>query len=172
MNKYCDILENAEDGFVDFTFDIIKVKKKLYGGLYLECAASCGETDVGFGLDIRADMQGIENNDPQTFCTYKDGFRFSSLQGLSKKLVPVMLKLYGFEPVNLQMKKSILVECGALSVKPIHFDEEVQFKCFVESTCEEKYAEFYMNIDLKHKKVYMREKDAKYRENIILYLGE
>ncbi len=29
-----------------------------------------------------------------------------------------------------------------------------------------------MNIDLKHKKVYMREKDAKYRENIILYLGE
>lgn len=172
MNQYCDILEHTEDGFVDFSFDIMKVKKKFFGGLYLECSASYRGTDVGFGLEIRTDMQGIVNNDPQTFCTYKDGLRLSFLNGFSKNLIPVMLHLYGFEPVHLQMKKSVLIECGALSENPIHFDEEVQFKCFVEPSCEEKYAEFYMNIDLKRKKVHMREKDVTYRGNIILYLSE
>lgn len=172
MSKYCDILENTEEGFVDLTFDIRKVKKRLLGGLHLECAASYCGADIGFGLDIKPNMQGLRDNDPHTFCTYRDGLSFSYLHGLSEALIPLMLKLYGFEPVNLQMKKSIPVECGALSSDPLSFDKEVRLKCFVEPANEKKYAEFYINVDVKRKKVYMREKDPAYRGNIILYLGE
>ena len=39
MNKYCDICNNKDD-FIDFCFDIIKFKKKLFGNYYIECAAN------------------------------------------------------------------------------------------------------------------------------------
>ena len=39
MQQYCRITHNEDECFVDFSFDIINIKKKLMGGIILECAA-------------------------------------------------------------------------------------------------------------------------------------
>lgn len=117
-------------------------------------------------------MRGIINNDFETFRTYPKGMKLTYQNGLSNDFISSVSRLYGFEIANLRLKESVFIECGALSGNPVNLQrEEVQFKCFLEANDESRYAEFYINIDLPNKKLYLKEKDPDYRENIIRYLS-
>lgn len=59
MQQYCRITHNEDECFVDFSFDIINIKKKLMGGIFLECAACDDGKNVGFCLEIKNNMRGI-----------------------------------------------------------------------------------------------------------------
>lgn len=173
MQQYCRITHNEDECFVDFSFDIINIKKKLMGGIILECAACDNGKNVGFCLEIKNNMRGIANNDFGTFCTYPKGMKLIYQNGLSNDFISSALRLYGFATADLKLKESAYIECGALSGNPMNLQkEEVQFKCFLEANDENKYAEFYINIDLPNKKLYLKEKDPNYRENIIRYFSE
>lgn len=172
MQQYCNMTDNEDEGFVDFSFDIIKIKKMLLGGIILVCAACDEGKNVGFRLEVRSNMQGITNNDFSTFRTYPQGMKLTYQNGLSNDFIASVLRLYGFRPADLRLKESAYIECGALSGNPMNLQKEsVNFKCFVETSDENKYAEFYINIDLQAKKLYFREKDPDYRENIIRYFS-
>lgn len=172
MQQYCKITNDQDEGFVDFSFDIVNIKKKLTGGIILECAACDEGENVGFCLEIKNNMRGIINNDFETFRTYPKGMKLTYQNGLSNDFISSVSRLYGFETANLKLKESVFIECGALSGNPVNLQrEEVQFKCFLEANDESRYAEFYINIDLPNKKLYLKEKDPDYRENIIRYLS-
>lgn len=173
MANYCDILENFEEGFVDLTFDVIKEKKKLLGNLFLDCVASYEGKDIGFTLEVKNNMQGVINNDFNNIKFYKDGLKISYLPGYSDGFEESIVKLYGFEPVNLVLKDELILEVCCLRGNPSDLSKgEVQFKCFAEANNQERYAEFFINIDLVNKKVYLREKSPEYRANIILFFGK
>ena len=172
MQQYCKITQNEEDGFVDLSFDIIDIKKKLLGGIVLKCAACDEGKNVGFCLEIKNNMRGIANGDFRTFCIYPKGLKLTYQNGLSDDFISSVLRLYGFGAADLKLKESAYIECGALNGNPMNLQkEEVQFKCFLEANDENKYAEFYINIDLPNKKLYFKEKDPNYRENIIRYFS-
>ncbi len=172
MQQYCKITNDDDEGFADFSFDIIKIKKKLVGGIILECAACDEGKNVGFCLEIKSNMRGIVNNDFRTFRAYPKGMKLTYQNGLSNDFMSSVSRLYGFGIANLKLKESEFLECGAISGNPVNLRrEEVQFKCFLETNDESKYAEFYINIDLPNKKLYLKEKDPDYRENIIRNLS-
>ena len=53
MQQYCKITHNEDECFVDFSFDIINIKRKLLGRIILECAACDDGKNVGFCLEIK-----------------------------------------------------------------------------------------------------------------------
>ncbi|MGN0691428.1 MAG: hypothetical protein ACI4K7_03670 [Oscillospiraceae bacterium] len=173
MQQYCKLTQTDDEGFVDFSFDIISTKKKLFGSIFLECAACDEGKNVGFCLEIKCNMRGITNNDPRTFCTYPQGMKLTYKNGLSNDLISSISRSYGLEAADLKLKESAYIECGALRGNPMALlKEEVQFKCFLESHDEKKYAEFYFNVDLPNQKLYLKEKTPDYRENIVRYFCE
>ena len=169
MTKYCNIIENSEEGLADFTFDIINYKKKLFGNRYIECAAKDGETIVGFKLEIKGNMTGLVYNDINTWHTYQDGMKILYLDNYSNDLLKVMSKYYELDNNNYKLNSSSMIECGYLMIRPLNYKwTTVKFKCFINSNSNEDiYGEFYINIDLKNKKLYLNEKSTEYRENII-----
>lgn len=173
MKEYCNINNSQEEGFVDLVFDIAKVKKKLNGNLYIECFANDDGTNVGFGLEIKSNMKGIVDSNPETFRSYIDGFKLTYLNGVSDNLIKSLLKLYGFESTDLLLNKTNIIECGILSLEPLDFQNDiVKFKCFLDSQNQKgMYAECYINLDLKNRKLYLNEKSSEYRGNIIKYLS-
>lgn len=76
MQQYCKLTQ-TDDDFVDFSFDIINTKKKLFGSIILECAACNEGKNVGFCLEIKCNMRGITNNDFRTFHTYPKGMKLT-----------------------------------------------------------------------------------------------
>lgn len=172
MQKYCSIMQDADEGFADFSFDIINMKKKLFGGFFLTCAAFDEGKNVGFNLEIKKNMRGLINRDVRTFCTYPDGMKLTYQAGLSDDFLANVGRLYELDAGALRLKDSVYIECGALSGDPANLQqEEVDFKCFLNVNDESSYAEFYINIDLPNKKLYLKEKDMEYRENIVRYFG-
>ncbi len=177
MNNYCDINSNQEDGFKDFTFDIINYKKKLFGNLYIECAARDGNDIVGFALEIKNNMTGLmvgpDGIDINSWHTYDDGFKLIYLDKFSDNLIKCMAVAYGVDDMNLKLNKLSVIACGSLTEEPLDYkNKEIRFKCFVDgANINNSYAEFYINIDLKNKKLYLNEKDVEYRQNIIKYFG-
>lgn len=174
MNNYIDINNNQEEGFADLTFDIITYKKKLFGNIYIECAGNDNGKTIGFGLELKKGMNGISNNDMRTWHTYPDGIKISFIKNLSEEFIESLTKSYELKHTNLKLKKETTIECGSLTKNPLDYkNKEVQFKCFLDSTNEKNiYAELYINIDLPNKKLYFKEKDISYRENIIKNLSE
>lgn len=173
MNKYCDIISNTEEDFCDFSFDIIKYKKKLFGNIYIECAANDNSNVVGFELELKNGMTGLNNGNIDTWHTYIDGIKINFVDNLSESLIDSIIKYYKLNLTNLKLNKSSIIECGSLTENQLDYNNKlIQFKCFVDSSNEKNlYAEFYINIDLKNKKVYFNEKSTEYRENIVRYLG-
>lgn len=173
MEKYCDIDSNQEDDFADLCFDIIKFKKSLFKNNYIECAANDNGKIVGFALELKRGMTGITGNNIQTWHTYRDGIKIIYLDKISNDLINSISKQYGFQENNLKLSKYVIIECGSLTADPLDYESKiVQYKCFLDPAQEKGlYAEFYIDIDLKNKKVYLKEKDIEYRENIIKYLS-
>lgn len=177
MNNYCDINCNHEEGFADLTFDIINVKKKLFGNLYIECVANDNGENVGFAVEIKKGMRGIQlkdgNLDPYTWTTTINGIKILYLNDYSDKFIKSLLKAYEFNDMDLKLNKVSPVECGCLTEEPADIEnKKLDFKCFINSNCNTNlYAEFYINVDLPNKKLEFREKDIEYRENIIRYLS-
>ena len=107
MNNYCDINCNHEDGFADLTFDIINVKKKLFGNLYIECVANDNGENVGFAVEIKKGMRGIQlkdgNPDPYTWTTTINGIKILYLNNYSDKFIKSLLKAYEFNDMDLKL---------------------------------------------------------------------
>jgi hypothetical protein len=165
-------MQNEDEGFVDFTFDIVKITEKLFGSILLECAACYEGLSVGFCLEIKNNMRGFTNSDIKTFCTYPKGMKLRYQNGLSDGFITTVSRLYGFEVTDLQLNKCSYIECGALSGNPMNLQKEkVEFKCFLQATDRSGYAEFYINVDVPQQKLYFKEKDPDYRENIIRYFS-
>lgn len=173
MEKYVDINFNQEEGFADLTFDIVKFEKKLFKDIYIECAANDNGETVGFALEIKKDMTGLIGNNPETWHTYKDGIKMIYLDNISDNLINSISKQYELGETNLKLNKNIEIECGSLTNTPLDYKNGiVQFKCFLDTLNQKGlYAEFYINIDLINKKVYLNEKSTEYRSNIIKYLS-
>ena len=173
MEKYCNIDCNQEEGFADLCFDIIKFEKKFLKNIYIECIANDNGKNVGFALELKRDMTGLIDNDAQSWRTYKDGIKLIYLDKISDNLLDSFSKQYGFGETNLRLNKCSIIECGSLTSNPLDYKNKlVQFKCFVDSTGDKGlYAEFYIDVDINNKKVYIKEKDMEYRNNIIKYLS-
>ena len=171
--SYCDINSNQEEGFADLTFDIINFKKKLFGNIYIECAANDNGTNVGFIIELKSGMTGLNNSDASTWHTYPDGIKIGFLNNFSDNLIKSINKQYELNDSNLKLNKLSIIECGAMTENPLDYKNKVvQFKCFIDSNnAKDLYAEFYINIDLQNKKLYFNEKDPGYRENIVKYLS-
>lgn len=176
MLKFCNINNSSDEDFVDLEFDIINVKKKLFGNLYIECAASYNDTtNVGFALELKKGMVGRFDKNPATFKSYLDGIKLIYIENLSDLFIKVMSNLYNRKELeNLKLKKINYIECGILEGDLRNITNEVvKFKCFLDSSQRQNlYSEFYINIDLKNKKLYINEKSSEYRNNIIKYLCE
>jgi len=66
------------------------------------------------------------------------------------------------------MKKEIAFDAISLQGDPRNPDRElVMLKLFFQSPRSDQYAEFYTNIDLSERKLYMSEKDSDYRSAIV-----
>ena len=96
------------------------------------------------------------------------------IKNLSEEFIESLTKSYELKIENLKLKKETTIECGSLTKNPLDYkNKEVQFKCFLDSSNEKNlYGELYINIDLPNKKLYIKEKDISYRENIVKYLSE
>ena len=140
MNNYCDINCNHEEGFADLTFDIINVKKKLFGNLYIECVTNDNGENVGFALEVKKGMKGIKmvdgNLDPTSWTTTIDGIKILYLKEYSDKFIKSLLKAYEFNDMDLKLNKVSPVECGCLTEEPADIEnKKLDFKCFINSNC-------------------------------------
>lgn len=86
----------------------------------------------------------------------------------SDALLKVMDERYGTHISPRAMRKSTDFTGLTLAGDPRNLQKGMtKIKLFFESEQEDRYAELFLNIDLKARKVYLREKDPEYRKAII-----
>ncbi|MDF2515645.1 MAG: hypothetical protein K0R59_941 [Sphingobacterium sp.] len=166
--KQIDVSEDQD--FVDLQLTITKNWNDENLNHIIQAKGLWGKETVGIELSFRRDMKlGIVNTEVDKKRFYREGVNFYSIGELSDNFTKAVSTLFKTEASSFKMLDTISSTAFVLSGQPEYFDEEyIKTKIFFDDTNEkDRYAEWYVNIDLKNRILELREKDQEYRKNII-----
>ncbi|CAM3749679.1 hypothetical protein [Sphingobacterium prati] len=166
--KQIDVSEDQD--FVDLKLTITKNWNDENQNHIVQAKGLWGKETVGIEVSFRRDMKlGIVDTEVDRKRFYREGINFYSMGELSDNFTKALSALFKTEVASCKMSEAVVSTAFVLSGQPEYFDEEyVKTKVFFDDTNEkEKYAEWYVNIDLKNRVLELREKDQEYRKNII-----
>ncbi|MBY0597369.1 hypothetical protein [Bacillus bingmayongensis] len=171
--EFVVINENTEEGFQDLTFNITHYWRENGYHVVKVFGQFEGEI-VGFMIAFKDNMiRGMSTAGEINYNAFhQNGIVFYSLGSDSDYLVNVISYLYLSKSSNFKMNNIVPFTCFALAGNPSNFKNEIlKFKLFFDEDEElNRYCELYVNIDLRRKILELKEKDEKYRENILMAL--
>jgi hypothetical protein len=164
-----EITSDSEEGWHDFNFAILQSKKANDGTLSLDVAGTYQGKTLAFRIRVLPEWK--EKTEP--IHVYWGHATLLSSGSSSDSLVEIMDLLYGAKIGVKKFKKEVPFEAVALQGNPASLEKQpVKLKLFYDSSNQENYAEIYLNIDLAREHVWLNEKDAEYRKNIVRALGD
>lgn len=169
--KAPEIASESEGEFQDLVFAISAHTRNPNGSQTVVASAEVGGEPVEVAFEISPSWKGGALKGAG-FTSFQGTVGLRSLGRLSDRLVQAMDRLYktNLAPGGMQA----LTTFTGISLEGNPTEPEagpVKIKLFFESENEERYAELYLNIDLKASRVYLNEKDPEYRKPVIRALS-
>ncbi|MDM1296252.1 hypothetical protein HX021_18360 [Sphingobacterium sp. N143] len=161
---------SEDEDFVDLRLTVTKYWRDEFQNHTIRAKGLWGKEMVGFELSFRPDMKlGIVNTDVDKTRFYQEGINFHSIGVLSDNFVSALNILLTTDKTPMKMVSRIASTTFVLSGEPSYFEDEyIKTKIFFNiSGKKDRYAEWYVNVDLKNNILELREKDPAYRRNII-----
>ena len=161
----------SEDDFMDLVFDITECNDKR-DSFEITAKGSYEDRIVGFNVDITKDLKkSFEDGEIISDVFVKDGACFKSIGEESDNFVQALAKLYKVSnQADIKFSEKPLcftIICLTENEVDLNNNYEKNKIFFDEENKLSLYAEIYLNLDLKNKKIELFEKDSEYRENIV-----
>lgn len=163
-----EITSESEEGFHDLVF-AIREHKQLSDGRQMILAAGIHKgTRVSFEIYLDSGWRESPLDKDVPLITYLGHVSFHSVGAESDVFLHAMDEIYGTSQSPKQMNQATEFTALSLGGDPRDLSKEiVKIKMFFDSDAEDQYAEFFTNIDLNARKLYISEKDEEYRTAII-----
>ncbi len=170
MNELTEIQIDLEDDFADFNLPLVSSSLDEEGVRKITCRGKHGGSAIGFLVSLGSawDRQDVEDSD---LILHWGQTEIISLGAESDAFVRLLNEAYGSQLSVEGMCPRVPFLAVSLAGNPARLEfEPVRMKFFYESDDEERYAEFYLNIDLNRGSIQFREKDEGYRNAVVLAL--
>jgi hypothetical protein len=164
-----EVVSNTEEGgFCDLTFSIRDYQSKADGSQELHAYGLHQGREVGLIITLGAQWTKGTIDVGFPLVTHRGIVTFHSVGAQSDLLLQVLDQLYSTK-LNPSSMQAVTSFTGiSLEGKPADLTEgDVKIKTFHESEDQERYAEFYTNINLSKGLLEIHEKDPEYRAAII-----
>jgi hypothetical protein len=165
--KLPQIASKSEDGFVDLSFAIGSRQQKAACGERLVAMGRDGAQDVGFAILLEPGWKEVRLEGVK-LTTYQGRAVVESIGQRSNSLVQAIDRLYSTNAGVKEMGQAIRFTGISLGGNPSDLDAgPAKIKLFFEGATEGRYAEIYVNIDVKVGSVELNEKDPDYRVSVV-----
>lgn len=161
----------SEDGFADICLRLVSLKRDSDGGQHFVARGFHRGQRVGFAVSLSStwERQDLEESE---ITVYWGGAKLISLGFESDAFLQALDEVYQTNVGHQTMQDQVSYLAVSLEGYPPNLgDELVRMKLFFESDSEERYAEFYLNIDSGKSTVEFHEKDVDYRKGVVLSLS-
>jgi hypothetical protein len=166
-----DVTAEAEEGFADLDFRLIRSEAGHDLRHEVEAWGLYGGTAVAFAVTLEPEWE------PQPIESTSDYWYWGwvvlrSVGSASDEFVQALDALYGTNVGVRHMRRETRWRAVGLADDPRRLVEQpVRMKLFFEHDDEARYAEVYLNVDVKGERVEFHEKDQDYRRPVVLALG-
>ncbi|HEX5053940.1 MAG TPA: hypothetical protein VFZ65_19335 [Planctomycetota bacterium] len=170
--KAPQILAKAEEGSVDLSFAVESRKQGPGAGERLVAMGQDGREAVAFAISIEPGWKDVELE--RTGIPTHQGRRIviESVGQRSDRLVQALDRLYATNVGAKAMQRATRFTGISLAGDPSALDAgPARIKLFFESEAEDRYAEVYLNIDVRAGSIECNEKDSDYRKAVVLALS-
>jgi hypothetical protein len=167
-----EITSETEEGFQDLVFAVKAHVRHPDGTRLITASGQANGEAVEFAVQLASAWKGgaIKSVD---FPTFQGLVILRSTGEASDRLVKVMDALYETKLAPAGMLTATEFTGISLQGNPSALEAgPVKIKLFFESKDEERYAELYLNVDLKASRVELHEKDPEYRKPVIRALSQ
>ena len=156
----------ANEDFYDLEFFIQEHKILSDGGQTIVARGIHEGAEVGFELSLG--QKWTEGSFAADLFTYTGISSYRSRGPESDSLVQALDQLFETSMSPRRMKNEVRFSAISLEGDPRDLKKgPVKLKLFFESSAEDRYAEFFTNIDLQMRRLYLAEKDPEYRAAIV-----
>jgi hypothetical protein len=168
QNSLPEITSESEEGFHDLVFAIEDHKTSPDGSQTILASGTYKGRKVSLEIYLGAGWQTSPIDPDVPLTTYRGSVSYRSVGAESDHLLRVIDEVYGTKQSPNTMNKATEFMAISLGGDPRDLAKEpVKIKLFFDSNAEDRYAELFTNIDLKARKLYIREKDEEYRAAIV-----
>jgi hypothetical protein len=165
------IATTGEQGFVDLTFAIESRERAATGGERFVAAGADGQTEVALAITVepgwtKGKLDGINAD------VYRGLVTLETTGPRSDRLLQAIDRLYSTNLGVNRMSRATRFVGISLEGNPAALDDApTKIKLFFESEREDRYAEIFLNLDVRAKTIQLNEKDPDYRKAVILALS-
>jgi hypothetical protein len=165
------ITSESEDGFVDLVFAATGGTRQADGRFRLHAVGEHDGRRVGFGVVLGPTWERRKVDDNLVVRWGTVGL--VSLGEASDSFLRTLDLLYGASVGAARMVAETTVTAVALEGDPAHAPhDDVRMKLFFEHDDQDRYGEFYLNIDFAARRVEFHEKNEGYRKAVVRGLSQ
>ena len=158
---------SSEDGFVDVELPINSFQLETNGAIQLTTSGIVEGRRIGFGLYIGPTWKE-QKPDKVPITIHWGAAAIRSTGQESDAFLSLLAEKYGNGPSALRMVREVSVTTAMLEGTPTTMDKKpFKMKVFFEHGGEDKYAEIFINVDIKKMKLEFRDKDPEYHQGIL-----
>jgi hypothetical protein len=166
-----EMTADSEDGFADLSLNLVSLHRDPDGVHHVSARGLHNGRQVGFSVDLGSTWKR-QNLDGSDDPIYWGEAHLKSVGEESDAFLQGLDEVYGTNTSRRTMADRIMFTAVSLEGHPLHLqNERVRMKFFFEAEDEERYAEFYLNIDVRESSVEFHEKDVDYRRPVVLCLS-
>jgi hypothetical protein len=163
-----EITSESEEGFYDLVLAITEHRKLADGAQTILASGLYKGSKVSLEIYLHPSWQSRPFDADVPLTTYRGNLSIRSIGAESDLLLRAIDEIYGTKQSPKAMNKATEFTGICLGGNPQELSKEiVKIKSFFDSNSANEYAEFFTNIDLNARKVYIREKDEEYRAAIV-----
>lgn len=160
----------SEGGFVDVELPINSFQLDKDGAIQLSTSGIIDGRRIGFGLYIGPKWK-VQKPDNVPITIHWGGAAIRSTGEESDAFLSLLAEKYGNGSSALRMGREVSVTTAMLEGAPASMDKKpLKMKVFFEHGGEDKYAEIFINVDMKKMKLEFRDKDPEYHPGILASL--
>jgi hypothetical protein len=165
------IAAKLEEGFVDLSFALESRKHDSAVGERLVAIGQDGERAVAFAILIESGWKDVKFEGID-LPTYQGRIVIESVGPPSDELVRAIDRLYVTNAGATKMQRETRFTGISLGGNPSDLDAgPTKIKLFFESEAEDRYAEVFLNIDVRARSIELNEKDPDYRRPVVSALS-
>lgn len=161
-----DILSETEEGFADLVFRITTTDWTRDRWRRFVAKGTFRGQKVGLAVEVSPVWK--PGTLGEGIIVHTGALRYVSLGAESDALLAAWREVYGAAPAPAGMAEVTLFDAMSLEGDPARLDlAPAKIKLFSQSGSESEYAEVFTNIDVRARKVEIREKDGGYRPALL-----
>lgn len=165
------LLAPSDEGIVDLRFGIESRERQAAGAERIVAAAMDGEREVAFAITLepqwkQGELEGIG------LTVHQGVVVLASVGARGDHLVQAIDRLYATKLGASRMRPEVGFTAISLDGNPAALDAATtKIKLFFESDSEDRYAELFLDLDVRAGTVQLNEKDSEYRHAIVRALA-